>query len=234
MCGRYGLIRPTEFSKFVRGQFPVDFGELRPRYNIAPSQTNPIIANGEDGMVRAAAMRWGLVPFWEKADRPKFAPINARSEEAFSKTMFKRAIQDRRALIPADVFYEWKRIDEKVKIPHAIVLASLEPFFIASIYEQATALRPETYAMLTTRPNQMMESIHNRMPVILKPEAAHRWLTAGVISESEFSALCVPYPTEEMHAFPVSSIVNNPRNDTEECVLPVLTNREPAGDLLGY
>jgi putative SOS response-associated peptidase YedK len=222
MCGRYGLIRPTEFSRRAGDEFAVYFANLQPRYNIAPSQENPIVATAEDGAIRAATMKWGFVPFWEKAEKPKLSPINARSEEAFSKPMFRQAIQYRRALAPADVFYEWKRVTEKLKVPHAIGLTSGEPFFIASIYEAATEIRPETYALLTTSPNDLLAGIHNRMPVILDAEAARRWISPGRITDQQYAALCIPFPPEKMRAYAVSSLVNNPKNDVEACVTPVL------------
>ncbi len=167
-------------------------------------------------------MQCGLVPFWEKSEKPKFAPINARSEDIMGKVMFKQSVQKRRCLVPADGFFEWKRLDEKTKIPHFIIRKNREPFFIAGIYEAATATRPETYALLTTGPNELMREIHDRMPLILPREKARRWVRPGAVSSEVVAGLCVPLPAAEMRAYPVSMIVNNARNDVPECVEPVM------------
>jgi putative SOS response-associated peptidase YedK len=221
MCGRYGLVDPKRMIAdmvFIPGvTFPE---ELRPRYNIAPSQNNPVVATDDLGTPRGALMRWGLVPFWDKSEKPKFAPINARSEDVLSKPMFRQSVQKRRCLVLADGFYEWKRVDEKTKIPHFISLRDGAPFFIAGIYELATEVRPETYALLTTGPNELMEAVHNRMPVILDQEAGKRWLQPGALAADQVADLCRPFQADRMRAYPVSSIVNAPRNDVPECIVP--------------
>ena len=148
MCGRYTLTNSAAVREEMERITGLSFEEFAPRYNAAPSQTMPVVATDDDGKFRITLMRWGLVPFWEKSDKPKFVPINARSEEMFGKPMFRQSVQKRRCLVPADGFFEWKRFDEKTKIPHFIGLKKREPFFIAGIYEAATELRPETYALL--------------------------------------------------------------------------------------
>jgi len=135
--------------------------------------------------------------------------------------MFRQSVQQRRCLALADGFYEWKRIDEKTKIPHFISLKDGAPFLIAAIYEAATELRPETYALLTTGPNKLMEAVHNRMPVILDPDAGKRWLEPSAITADKLAGICQPFPEEQMQAYPVSTIVNSPRNDVPECIVPV-------------
>jgi putative SOS response-associated peptidase YedK len=221
MCGRYGLVDPKRMIADLVIIPGVTFPEgLLPRYNIAPSQMNPVVATDESGAPRGAFMRWGLVPFWDKSEKPKLAPINARSEDALDKPMFRQSVQKRRCLVLADGFYEWKRIDEKTKVPHFISLQDGEPFFIAGIYELATAVLPESYALLTTGPNELMEGIHNRMPVILNHEAGKRWLQPGSLAAEDFSLLCRPFESERMKAYPVSSIVNLPKNDVPECIVP--------------
>ena len=161
------------------------------------------------------------MPFWDKSEKPKVAPINARSEDVLANPMFRQSLQKRRCLVLADGFYEWHRIDEKTKIPHFIHLRDGGPFFIAGIYELGGAARPETYALLTTGPNALMESIHNRMPVILDDAGARRWLEPGDLAPDQLGSLCLPYPADRMGAHAVSSVVNIPRNDIPECVLAV-------------
>ena len=221
MCGRYTLTNSAAVREEMERITGVSFEEFAPRFNAAPSQTMPVVATDEDGAYRIALMRWGLVPFWEKSDKPKFAPINARSEEILGKPMFRQSVQKRRCLVPADGFFEWKRLDEKTKIPHFISLALRDVFFIAGIYEAATESRPETYALLTTGPNELMREIHDRMPVILTRSKARQWIWPGTVSPDDVARLSVPLPASEMRAYPVSSIVNNPRNDAPVCVEPL-------------
>ena len=129
------------------------------RYNIAPSQELPVVINDDGGRAKVATMRWGLVPFWDKSEKPKIAPINAWSEDAFAKPMFRQSIQKRRALIPADGFYVEAPPGDR-KQPFDICLKDGRPFFFAGIYEEATGIRPATYLLFTTRPNSLMAEIH--------------------------------------------------------------------------
>jgi putative SOS response-associated peptidase YedK len=215
MCGRYQLRDPKAVGALVFKTFKVVM-EAAPRYNVAPSQTMPVIARNEDGSARAGSMRWGLVPFWEKSEKPKIAPINARSEDALSKPMFRQSLQKRRCAVPADGFYEWQWTEGAAKIPYSIQLRGGHPFFFAGIFENATETRPETYAILTTRPNDLMNVIHNRMPVILDANSAKEWVAAGELTKERLEDFAMPYPDENMTAFIVSRLVNNPRNDTPE------------------
>ena len=173
-------------------------------------------------------MRWGLIPYWEKSDKPKIAPINAKSEEAVNKPIFKQSVQKRRCLVPADGFYEWLRLDEgKFKVPYDIRLKGGRPFVMAGIFEKATETRPATFAILTTGPNDLMRKIHDRMPAILDDEEAKRWLRLGDITPEEVAAVTAPYPADDMEANPISSLVNSPRNDGPEILEPVAFNPPP-------
>ena len=173
-------------------------------------------------------MRWGLVPAWDHSEKPKFAPINARSEEVLGKPTFKQAVQKRRCVIPADGFFEWLRPDEKTKIPYRIFLQDEAPFFIAGIFESEASGRPETFALLTVGPNELMRPIHDRMPVIVDEPTALEWLKPGEMTDEHAKSICVPYPADRMAAYQVSSIVNNARNEVPECIVPVITsNTEP-------
>lgn len=160
-------------------------------------------------------MKWGFVPYWENSAKPAIAPINARSEEAFAKSMFRNSVQCRRCAIPADGFYEWKR-DVASKQPFDISMKDDRPFYFAGIYEAATALRPETFLLFTTQPNELMASIHDRMPAILEGEMAKRWIAPGPISEEAYAAMTKSFPASEMKARPISSLVNSPKNDGPE------------------
>jgi putative SOS response-associated peptidase YedK len=233
MCGRYTLTDPDAVAAAMLRDFgvviPTEINRA-PRYNVAPSQPIPIIHRdpaSDDGRIFAEEMRWGLIPFWEKSEKPKLAPINCRSEDMFGKPMFRQALQRRRALFVADGFFEWQKPAPNAaangpKTPFHIQVAGGAPFVIAGIYEAATTLRPEpTCALLTTAPNELMAKIHNRMPVILDAAVALRWLRPGPITPEELAAYCRPYPAAQMTAHPISILVNNVRNDGPEIVMSV-------------
>lgn len=219
MCGRYQLKNTQALHEAMERVGASSAYEFARRFNAAPSQEMPVVVNRS--VPQVAPMRWGFVPFWDKSEKPKLAPINARSEEAMSKSMFKQSIQKRRCLIPADGFYEWLRVSDKLKQPFSIGLKGARPFFIAGIYENKTDLRPDTYLLFTTGPNELMERIHNRMPVILTEEQAKSWIEPGEMSSQRFAELCRPYPAAEMEAVPVSTVVNNARFDGPECVASI-------------
>jgi putative SOS response-associated peptidase YedK len=219
MCGRYRIKDPELFRQYVREVYGIELPPLSPRFNIAPSQSLPIVSSDDDGRPRASLMRWGFVPFWDKSEKPKLAPINARSEGAFAKPMFRQSIQKRRCLVPADGFYEWLKLPaEDRKQPYDITLRSGRPFFFAGIYEPATDNRPATYLLFTTRPNELMQPIHDRMPAILTEEQAKQWIQPGPIAAEQLEHFMQPFPAGEMVARPISTLINSPRNDTPECI----------------
>jgi putative SOS response-associated peptidase YedK len=221
MCGRYLVENPAALRELARRLFGLSVPDFAPRYNVAPSQTMPVIATTEDGSMRAATMKWGMVPFWEKSEKPRLAPINAKSEEAFSKPMFRQSIQKRRCLVPADGFYEWQKLDGDRKQPFVIHLKGDLPFFFAGIYEFATEARPETFLVFTTKPNALMAKIHNRMPVILPDEMAERWIAPGPVTADQLADFTASYSAAKMEARPISVLVNNPRNDSPELLVPL-------------
>lgn len=222
MCGRYLLKEIEAIDKVVREVFGFGLNLERPRYNVAPSQLVPTVAADEDGTPRPTQMRWGLVPFWERTEKPKLAPINARAEDALTKPMFRQALQRRRCVIPADGFYEWKRINPETKVPHLIQRTKGRPFFFAGIFEPATPTRPETCLLFTTRPNELMAGIYDRMPVILDDAFAKAWLQPGAMRAEELATFASPFPADQMQARRVSRLVNNVRNDGPE----ILTTEE--------
>lgn len=227
MCGRYRIKDTDQITEHLRKTHNIPewlIDQRQSRYNIAPSQDCPVIIMDDEGDVLPVpcSMRWGFVPSWEKSAKPKLAPINAQAETAATNGMFKQAVQQRRCLVPADGFYEWLRLDDgKVKLPFDIHLKGNRPFVMAGIYEQATASRPATFAILTTRSNEIMMKIHNRMPAILDDVEAKRWLTPGPITVDDVVRLTTPHAAEEMEAVPISALVNSPRNDMPEILEPV-------------
>jgi putative SOS response-associated peptidase YedK len=219
MCGRISRTSPREAlaDEFSVARFVnVD---LRPRYNVAPSENiETIIRVGDEK--RLGPMRWGFVS--TAANDPKLAPINARAETLATSSMFRDAFRRHRCLVVADGFYEWRK-DGRTKTPFFIRLQSGRPFGFAGIWSlrrSEVGSRSATCAIVTCAPNQLMATIHNRMPVILPPAARDRWLDP-MAGEAELHDLLVPLPAEDLEAYEVSTLVNLPRNDSPECVKPI-------------
>lgn len=222
MCGRYTLKADKKqlTETFVDLEFP---NNMPSRYNIAPTQPIAVVAN--TGENKVDFFTWGLIPSWAKDPAIGSRMINARAETLAEKPSFKTAYKRRRCLVLADGFYEWKKeLGSSVKTPMYIQLESQEPFAFAGLWESwhnSDGSHILSCTIITTAPNELMASIHNRMPVILPPAAYPQWLDPAEQNPSNLQPLLQPYPSEEMTAFPVSRTVNNPRNDTPECVIPV-------------
>ena len=220
MCGRFTL---TSNMDDLQGRFGFEARDLvfRPSYNIAPTQ--PVLAVTNDGQRRAELMRWGLIPFWAKDIKIGYRMINAVGETAATKPAFRAAFKKRRCLILADGFFEWRK-DGKEKIPTYIFLKSREPFAFAGLWETWKSSEGETVkscTIVTTKPNEFMEPIHNRMPVILSGETEALWLDPMTEEPDALQPLIQPAPAELMESCIVSSLVNSPKNNRPECVVPI-------------
>lgn len=222
MCGRYTLtVGPEQLQQaYPNLSIPP---EMPRRYNIAPTQPVAVIPN--DGRDRLDFYIWGLIPSWAKDPSIGSRMINARAETLTEKPAFRAAFRRRRCLIPADGFYEWKpEPGGKRKTPMLIRMKSGEPFAFGGLWETWNA--PDgsqvlSCTIITTEPNALMQSIHNRMPLILPPSAHAAWLQPGEASADHLLALLRPHPAEPMEAYPVSTLVNSPANDLPDCVRPV-------------
>lgn len=217
MCGRY---TQTHSQKEVIERFEVEYiaHPFGPRYNIAPSQMAPVIVSKDDEVI-LKEMRWGLIPSWAKDSGIGNKMINARTETLSEKPSFKRLLVGHRCLIPADGFYEWAARDGR-KRPYRILMKNQSLFAFAGLWNtwKAPDGKPiESFTIITTAPNSLTEKIHNRMPVILPREDEARWLDPEF---TEMSQLLTAYPANEMEAYPISNLVNNPRNDVKECLSP--------------
>ncbi|MEJ2265743.1 MAG: SOS response-associated peptidase [Anaerolineales bacterium] len=222
MCGRFTLtVDPAQLREALPG-FSVP-EEIKPRYNIAPSQPVAVVPN--DGRNQLDFFVWGLIPSWAKDPSIGNRMINARGETLAEKPSFRAAYRRRRCLVLADGFYEWrKEPGSKAKTPMYVQMESKEPFGLAGLWEiwyspDGSEIRSCT--IITTQPNGLLEKIHNRMPVILPKEAYPLWLAQEEKESSELNALLRPFPAEEMIAYPVSRMVNSPANDVPECIEPV-------------
>jgi len=208
MCGRF-VLKATPAELITR--FGLDeCVDLKPRYNIPPGTNIAAIRQSPEGKRVLHLLKWGLVPHWAKDPGIGNKLNNARGESVMEKPSFREAFKRRRCLIPADAFYEWKA-EGKLKQPYCISLP--EPFAMAGLWESwkspdGSILR--TCCVITTRPNAVMEPIHDRMPVIIAPADWGRWLSAPV---DEVAKLVRPYPADSMLAWPVSRRVSKTVDD---------------------
>lgn len=222
MCGRYTLSVPLSNLVDSFDVDPPDF-DYPPRFNIAPTQAAPVIAQDQDGR-RMGLLRWGLVPSWAKDPAVGSRMINARSETVAEKPAFRAAFRRRRCVVPADGFFEWKQIEgggkgKPVKAPHWIHRPEAEPFVMAGLWEKwnppdGAALY--TFTILTTEAIPEIREIHARMPVILPEAAVDLWLDPQA-DPTALPDLLQPYPGGlEFHR--VSTTVNSPQNDLSDCI----------------
>ena len=227
MCGRFSATNTFREIK-IRWNLQGDFS-FEPRYNIAPSQSVPVIIQGGRGF-DAKLMKWGLVPSWSKDPSVGNRMINARAETLLEKPSFRDLVERRRCVIPADGFYEWRRDDDR-KVPVWFHLKSREPFVFAGLWDSwrhpkvGDALH--SFTIITTEPNALMSPIHNRMPVICDEATGREWLERNHGPQS----ILRPWPAELMQAHDVSNFVNAPENDTPECIKPLPPDYVPPGQL---
>jgi putative SOS response-associated peptidase YedK len=222
MCGRYSLATDIE-GLADRFDFRATGLTYQVRFNVAPTQQVLTVTN--DGSEnQAQMMKWGLIPFWAKNPSIGNRMINARAETIAEKPMFRQAFQKRRCLVVADGFYEWRK-EGKSKIPMRIILKSGEPFGFAGLWETWKSPEGEpvqSCTIITTVPNAVMEPIHNRMPVILPREAESIWLDQEQHDKDTLESIMIPYPPNKMEAYPVSMLVNSPRNETPDVIARVV------------
>ena len=223
MCGRYTFIAPAPAAE---QRFDAKFVEPAPTtYNAAPSQRLPVITNAAPGQIQL--LNWGLVPAWSRDPAAGPKPINARAETLAEKPSFRTALTRRRCLIPADGFYEWQAPAEGSKAgktPTYLHRKDSALFAFAGLWDEwyapdGSPLRSCT--IITTTPNSVAAAIHDRMPVILRPEDEAFWLDSAVTDSRDLLPLLVPYPSEEMESYPVSRRVNVPVSDDPELLARV-------------
>ena len=222
MCGRFGLITAPET---LAERFGVEaVPALEPRYNIAPTQGILAIRRLDANVLREATMlRWGLIPPW--SDGPGAGPlmINARAESIADRPAYRQAFRRRRCLVPADGFYEWKR-QGRSKVPFYIRMRDGRPFAMAGLWERwdgPDGTPVESCAIVTTAANELVRAIHDRMPVILRPEDYEAWLDPAVNDPGRLRALLWAYASSEMESWGVGRYVNDPYHDDPDCIRPL-------------
>jgi putative SOS response-associated peptidase YedK len=218
MCGRYVITSPPDAIRALFG-----YGErpnFPPRYNVAPTQPVPIVRLA-DGKRTFALMRWGFIPAW--VDDPKTVSllINARGESVLDKPAFRNAMRRRRCLLPADGFYDWRAGEPKRS--YFVRAKSGAPLAFAGLWETWTGPNGEeldTAAIVTTRSTRALAAIHERMPVIVAPEAFDLWLDCATVEAEEAAALIAPAPEGLLEHYEVSAAVNRVANDSAELIAP--------------
>lgn len=223
MCGRFTLHHTAEE---IAERFEAEVGPLlEPRYNIAPSQ--PVTVVTQNGARELAQYQWGLIPSWAKDPKIGGRMINARAETLAEKPAYRTALARRRCLIPADGFYEWKEADNPVeggKTPMHFRRRDGALFAFAGLWDEwhapdGTPLRSCT--IITGTPNPLVAPVHDRMPIILRPENEGAWLDAGLREPDALLSLLAPYPADVMEVYAVSRQVNTPSVDVPECIEPL-------------
>lgn len=217
MCGRFTLTKPPDL---VTQHFSVPAAAASPRYNIAPTQTVWAVRASQDGVRELIQPVWGLIPAWTRELSDAVYLINARAETLSEKPAFRNAFRERRCLIPADGFYEWQQTVGKLKQPWYIQLQDSGLFGFGGLWEEWRSPSGEivnSCAIVTVAANEAMAPVHDRMPLILAPEAYDAWLAPREAGPSE---ILQPYPSELLRLHPVSTEVNRPGNDHPGCREP--------------
>jgi putative SOS response-associated peptidase YedK len=224
MCGRYVSVSSTTIlvDRFTIDEVRID--EKEPVYNVAPTLEMPLVAVSRGRRV-LDLVRWGLVPSWAKDLSIGSKQINARAESITTKPAYKRAFVKRRAIVPADGFYEWEKRDEKQKQPWFIRRRDGEPLAFAGLWEiwhdpkiGDDAPRIRTFTIITTEANDLLEPIHERMPVVLPESEWDRWLDPEFQDVDALRQLLIPAPADQFEMWPVSTLVNKADNDGPELI----------------
>lgn len=228
MCGRYAITTaPEALRALFRYEEQPDFP---PRYNIAPTQPIPIIRLFE-GKRQFALVRWGLVPSWVKDPSNFSLLVNARGESVRDKPAFRAAMKHRRCLIPADGFYEWQAHGSGPKQPFFVRAKSAAPLAFAGLWENwmgPNGEEVETAVIVTTKANRTLSPIHERMPVIVPPEAFDLWLDTRHVDDRTAEALITPASDDLLEAYPVSMAVNRTANDNPQLLELFTPTQAPA------
>lgn len=218
MCGRFGFAKPKETVKkrFNLKKLPDNLPLL---YNIAPQQNIPTILN--ESPDELSMTRWGLVPHWSKEETFKLNLINAKAETIAEKPIFKGSLKSKRCLVLADGFYEWKKVEGK-KAPYRIMMKDEDLFAFAGIWEcwGEGDKQIKTCCIITTAANKLVADIHDRMPVILSKEDESKWLSD--LSLDEAVGMLKPYDQDLMKAYPISTLVNSPSNNSALITDPIV------------
>jgi putative SOS response-associated peptidase YedK len=220
MCGRYAITSSPEALRALLAY--LNLPNFPPRWNVAPTQPVPIV-RVDDGKRRFALVRWGLIPSWVKDPKGFSVLFNARADAVLDKPAFRNAMKRRRCLFPADGFYEWRE-EAGLKRPYFVRRRDRKPFAFAGLWEPwmgPNGEEMETATIITTQANRLLRPIHERMPVILAPEAFELWLDTANVEATTAAALLMPAAEDLLEAYEVSTEVNRAANDSAKLIEPV-------------
>lgn len=227
MCGRASTTFTAQelAIRYLDGR-PLHLPDLRPNYNLAPSQKT-VVLRITDGERTFSSMRWGLVPGWATSikDASRYSLINAKSEEITKKRSYKGAFEKRRAILPVSSFFEWQKRGKGPKAPYCIRLKSEPIMSLAGIWEhwksKESAEEVYSFAIITTDANELMATIHSRMPIVLDRSDEERWMDPENTNVTELQKILKPCPSEWLEAYEISTLVNSPTNNRAEILQPV-------------
>jgi putative SOS response-associated peptidase YedK len=215
MCGRYTLFESKDLGpRFNLAKQPRFVS--RDNYNVAPRQWLPVVLEDETAGRIVESMQWGFIPPWNNDPTQGIRPINTKSETVFDSRMWLGAVRHHRCLVPSRGFYEWKTVNEKMKVPYFVHPKDQKLFGFAGIYSiwnDAEGRPLYSFSILTTAPNREMKPIHDRMPVILRPEQEASWLNLHASKRDQLAELLVPYEDGALEIYRVSEDVNSPRHN---------------------
>lgn len=220
MCGRFTLVIPPELLAEIIGA--IEAARVQPRYNIAPTQQAAVVRQDAGGQRHLDYLRWGLIPPWAKDASVGNHMINARSETVAEKPAFRHAFRSRRCLVPASGFYEWKAEGGR-KQPLYVHMKDGSPMIFAALWESWKSPEGailESFTILTTASNSLIQPLHDRMPVILSRHDWDLWLSREATRE-QLTQLFQPFPSDLLDMYPVGTAVNSPLNDSPELIEPI-------------
>ena len=230
MCGRFSLYALPDDIARIFAVLPSDSKRVLdagPRYNVAPTTDVVVVRQSAKSENRELALlRWGLIPHWAKNSGEGPLLINARGETVADKPAFRSSFRYRRCLVIADGFYEWQKLHDR-KQPYHFRVNDGAPFAFAGIWDRLELNEGgsvESCAIITTRANELTGLVHDRMPLILGPDSWETWMSPGSDERTQrmsLQSLLCPYPADSMTVYPVSTLVNSPKNDVPDCVEPI-------------
>jgi len=228
VCGRFVSVASPDLlaERFHTDELALDDGPKPADYNVTPRAQIYVVRRRKTGETQLSTARWGLVPSWAEDPKVGDRQINARAESVATKPAYRRAFERRRCIIPADGFYEWRRVpDSKRKEPVFVRARDGEPLAFAGLWEVWREKKDDDWlrscAIVTTAANDLLAPVHSRMPVILPESAWETWLDAANHHTAALEELLVPAPSDTLEMWPVSPLVNTPDNNGPELLEPV-------------
>jgi putative SOS response-associated peptidase YedK len=224
MCGRFDQhTLPYRYAGYIDAMVRASGEDAPPRYNVAPQARAWVARTTRDGERELTPLSWGLVSYWDQDPAKAVKPINARSESALTRPMFRKLMEIHRCVVPVDGFYEWRKTPAG-RMPFYIRRADGQPLLLAGLWDRwrrGSAQPIESFAILTTPANPALAALHDRMPAIIDGTDLARWLDRRALDPAALQSLLQPFPVERLRGFPVSRRVNSADNEGADLIEPV-------------